>query len=450
MAKIMKLAPKDLEPPEKRQEYTICVVGCGRTGLVTACRFIEAGFKVTAVDSSSHIIHQLQKNKSPFTETGIRKFIEHNTKNSRFKATTNLRKAVTESDAIIVGIKAALDKKRKPDYTRLEKTCREVGMSLTAGKLIILQTTMGPGTTETLVKETFETASGLEAGVDFGLAYASTLNSVTHQPKNLTNGTKVVAGLTKRSQKVACLILETITKTEIIRVKDLKTAEAVKLLEEAYKDVNIAFANEFARFCEKAEIDFVKVRNVIDPLKFPKMAGLNISRDSHFLVEEAEAVNFKLRMLSLATKINDETLEHAIRLVRDALKETQKTIRRAKITIFGIASIPNTKRVNNSAAKQLVKLLKKRGATVKVYDPLFTHKELLDMGYNTEPTLSQTVEGADCIIIAVAHDRFRRLNLKRIQMLMKQPAAIIDMEQVIDPLKAEKAGFVHRGFGRCI
>ena len=222
----------------------------------------------------------------------------------------------------------------------------------------------------------------------------------------------------------------------------------MKLLEEAYKDVNIAFANEFARFCEKAEIDFVKVRNIIDPLKFSKMSGLNLSRDSHFLVEEADAVNVKLRMLSLATRINDETLEHTIRLLRNALKESQKTLRRSKITVFGISSHPNKKRTNNSAAKKLVKLLKKRGASVKVYDPYFSHKELLDMGYTAEANISQAVEGADCIIVAVAHDRFRRLNLKRIQMLMKQPAAIVDMEQIIDPAKAQKAGFVHRGFGR--
>lgn len=448
MPNAMRLTAKDLESPEKRREHTVCVAGCGRTGLVTACRFIEAGFNVIAVDSSSQTVHQLKKGKSPLTETELRQFIEKQTKNSRFKATTNLRKAVAESNIIIVSIQASLDKKRKPDYTRLEKTCREVGMSLTKGSLIIFQTTMGPGVTETTAKETLENASGLEAGTNFGIAYYSTLNNSMHTPKNGVNTTKIVGGITKRSLKVAALILETITKGEIIRVRDIKTAEAVKLLEEAYKDVNIAFANEFARFCEKAEIDFAKVRNIIDPLKFSKMAGLNLSRDSHFLMEEADAVNVKLRMLSLATRINDETLDHTIRLLRSALKESQKTLRRSKITVFGISSHPNKKRANNSAAKKIVKLLKKRGASVKVYDPYFSHKELLDMGYTAEANISQSVEGADCVIVAVAHDRFRRLNLKRIQMLMKQPAAIVDMEQVIDPAKAEKAGFVHRGFGR--
>jgi nucleotide sugar dehydrogenase len=307
---------------------------------------------------------------------------------------------------------------------------------------------MGPGMTETVAKEILENASGLEAGTNFGLTYSSTLNNSTHLSRDVANCSKVVGGITKRSLKVACLILDTITKGEIVRVKDIKTAEAVKLLEESYKDVNIAFANEFAQFCEEAGIDFVKVRNIINPLKFSRMAGLHKSRDSYFLVEEAEAVDVKLRLLSLAAKINDETMDHAIRLLRDALRTCQKSLRRSKISVFGISSVPNRKRAANSATKNLVNQLKKRGASVKVYDPFFSHKELSRMSYDAEATLSKTVEGADCLVVAVAHDRFRRLNLRRTQMLMKQPAAMVDMGQVINPAKAEKAGFVYRGFGR--
>jgi UDP-N-acetyl-D-mannosaminuronic acid dehydrogenase len=447
MSRVMKLAGKDLESPEKRREYTACIVGCGKTGMISACLFAEAGFKVICVDSSSHTVHLLKRRKSPFTESYLRKFIEPRIKESPVYATTNIRKAVSESDIIMISVSASIDKKKKPDYTRLEKTCRDIGMSLKAGSLIIFQNTMGPGMTETLAKETLENASGLEAGNDFGLAYSSALNSL-NPSKDLGNGTKVIGGITKRSLKVACLILEIITKAEVVRVKNIKTAEAVKLLEEAYKDVYVAFANEFAQFCENAGIDFVRVRNIINPRKFSRMAGLHMSRDSYFLVDEAEALDVKLRMLSLSTKINDEMLDHAIHLVRDALKSCQKPFRRAKISVFGISSLPNRKKVTNSATEKLVNRLKKSGASVQLYDPFFTQKELVNMGYNAEATMSKTVEGTDCLIVAVAHDRFTHLNLTRIQMLMKAPAAIVDLGQVVDPCKAEKSGFVYRGFGR--
>ena len=448
MSRVMSLGAKDLETPQQRQQLTLCVVGCGRTSLVTASLFAESGFTVVAVDSSSHIIHQLKKRKSPFNETGLRKFIESRIRDTQFRATTNIRKAVSESDIVLVGVPATLDKKRKPDYSRLEKTCKDIGMSLNSGSLVIFQTTTGPGITETVVKESIETASGLEAGTAFGLSYFSVLNNSANFSKDVSAAAKVVGGITKRSLKVTCLLLEAAMKGEVIRVKDIRTAEAVKLLKEAYTEVNIAFANEFAQFCEKAEIDFVKIKAIINPLKFTKMAGLHISRDSYFLVDEAEAVDVKLRMLSLSTKINDETLDHAIRLIRDSLKLTQRTLRRAKIAIFGVSSMPNKKMTTNSATKKLFKLLKKRGTSVKVYDPLFSHTELVSMGYDAESSLSKSVEGIDCLVIAVAHDRFSRLNLHRLQILMRQPAAIVDMGQVIDPAKAERAGFVYRGFGR--
>ncbi|MEJ2126941.1 MAG: UDP binding domain-containing protein, partial [Candidatus Bathyarchaeota archaeon] len=125
-------------------------------------------------------------------------------------------------------------------------------------------------------------------------------------------------------------------------------------------------------------------------------------------------------------------------------------IRRSKIVVFGVSALPNRKKVAHSATKKLVKQLKKMGVTVEVYDPFFTSNELTNMNYDAEKTMSQTVEGADCIVVAVAHDRFSRLNLRRLQLLMKQPAALVDMGQVIDPVKAEKAGFIYRGFGRGI
>jgi nucleotide sugar dehydrogenase len=448
MSNIMKLASKDLESPEKRREYTVCIVGCQRKGLITACLFAEAGFNVVCVDSNRHTIHQLKKRRSPFTETNLSKFIKKNTKGNNFRATTNLRKAVSESGIIIFSVPTYLEKEKKPDYSKLEKMCRNIGMSLNSGSLIIFQNTMGPGITESVAKETIENASGLEAGSNFGLAYSSTLNGLKQPLKDVSKATRVVGGITKRSLKVACLILDIVTKGEIIRVKNIKTAETVKLLEGAYKDVNTAFANEFAQFCEKAGIDFVKVQNTINPLMPSGLAGLHTTRDSYFLVEEAEAENLKLRLLSLATKINDETLDHTLRLIRDALRSCQKTLRRAKISIFGVSSLPNRKRTTNSAAKKLIKLLKKRGASVKVYDPFFSHKELTSMGFTTETTMSKTVEGADCLVVSVPHNRFTRLNLKRIQILMRKPAALVDMGQVIDPGKAERIGFVYRGLGR--
>jgi len=453
MAATMKLAREDVDTPEKREKYTVSVVGCGRVGLPTACLFAEVGFKVIGVDSNRRIVDLLKKGKSPFSEPQLHAFIEKQVKSIHFTATTDARKAASASDVIIISVPTPVDKKRKPDYSHVEKTCREVGMGLRSGSIIIFQSTMGPGITETLAKETLENASGLKAGIDFDLAYCPICTSPEHILEDITTRTRVVGAINQQSLEVACLLLGTITKGETVKVRDIETAEAVELFEKAYQDVNVALANEFARFCEKAGIDFVEACNAVNSqphhcLQVPGIAEVHASEDSLLLLEEAEELNVKLRMLTLAKKINDETLDHTLHLVRDALRTCQKTLRRAKISVFGVSSRPNMKEPRGSPTKSLVNILKKRGASVRVYDPFFSHKELSKMGYSAEATLTKTVEGADCIIIAVGHDRFRRLNLRRIKIFAKKPAAIVDMGHVIDPAKAEKEGFVYRGLGR--
>ena len=453
MAVTMKLAREDIDTPEKREKYTVSVVGCGRVGLPTACLFAEVGFKVIGVDSNRRIVDLLKKGKSPFTEPQLRAFIEKQVKSSHFTATTNARKAASASDVIVINVPTPVDKKKKPDYSHIEKTCREVGMGLRSGSMIIFQSTIGPGITETLATETLENASGLKAGIDFGLAYCPVCAVPRRTLEDITTRARVVGAINQQSLEVACLLLGTITKGKTVKVRDIKTAEAVELFEKAYQDVNVALANEFAHFCEKAGIDFVEACNAVNPqphhcLKVPGIVGVHAPDDSLLLLEEAEAMNVKLRMLTLARKINDETLDHTLHLVRDALRSCQKTLRRAKISVFGVSSRPNMKEPRGSPTKKLVNILKKRGVVVQVYDPFFSQKELSKMGYPAKATLTKTVEGADCIIIAVGHDRFRRLNLRRIKFFVKKPAAIVDMGHVVDPAKAEKEGFVYRGFGR--
>ncbi|MDH5390895.1 MAG: nucleotide sugar dehydrogenase [Candidatus Bathyarchaeota archaeon] len=453
MAVTMKLAREDIDTPEKREKYTVSVVECGRVGLPTACLFAEVGFKVIGVDSNRRIVDLLKKGKSPFTEPQLRAFIEKQVKSSHFTVTTNARKAFSASDVIVINVPTPVDKKKKPDYSHIEKTCREIGMGLRSGSLIIFQSTMGPGITETLAKETLENASGLKAGIDFGLAYCPVCAVSRRTLEGITTRARVVGAIDQQSLEVACLLLGTITKGETVKVRDIKTAEAVELFKKAYRDVNVALANEFAHFCEKAGIDFVEACNTVNPqphhcLQVPGIAEVHTPDDSLLLLEEAEAVNVKLRMLTLARKINDETLNHTIHLVRDALRSCQKPLRRAKISVFGVSSRPNMKEPRGSPTKKLVNTLKKRGVSVQVYDPFFSQMELSKMGYSAKATLTKTVEGADCIIIAVGHDRFRRLNLRRIKIFVKKPAAIVDMGHVVDPAKAEKEGFVYRGFGR--
>jgi len=449
----MKLTKEDIDTPEKRERYTVSVVGCGRIGLLTARLFAEAGFKVIGVDPHQRIIDSVKKGKSPFTESHLDALVKKYVKEGGFTATTNVTKAASASNIIIFTVSTSVDKRKKPDYSYVEKACREVGRGLRSGSLIILQSTVGPGITETLVKETLENASGLKAGIDFGLAYSAILTNPEEISRNINGHTRVVGAINLQSLEAACLVLSTTTNDEIVKGRDMKTAEAIKLFESVYQDVSMALANEFAHFCEKTGIDFAEVQKATNSnpccyLPVPGIIGGDIPKNHFLLVEEAEAVNANLRMLTLVRKINEEALDHTLHLAREALRSCGKTMRRAKIAVFGVSSCPNVKEPHSSPTKKLVNMLRKKGALVQVYDPLFSYKELLKMGYPTKATLTKSVEGADCIIIAVGHDQFRRLNLGRIKVSVKKPAAIVDMGSVIDPDEVEKQGFVYRGVGR--
>jgi len=444
---------KDIETPEKRGKYTISVIGCGRMGLPTACLFAEAGFKVIGVDVDQHAVNMIKKGKAPFFEPGLDDLIKKHVKENRLTATNEAKEAASASDIVIFVVPTPIDEKKKPIYSHVEKACKDVGMGMRSGTIIIFESTVGPGTTETLVKETLENASGLKAGTDFALAYSPVHATSGRVLKDISNRPRVVGAVNERSLEVACLILSTVTKGEIVKVRNMRTAEAVKLFENVHRDVNLALTNELARFCERAGIDFIEAMeaaNMHPPchLLFPGMVGGHIPKDPYLLLEEAENVNARLRLIMLARKTNDEMLGHALRLARDALRQCGKTLMRATISVLGVSYRPNVKESRGSSTLELVNMLRRRGAKVRVYDPFFSFKELRELGYPAEETLTKTVEGTDCLIIAVGHEKFKKLNLEKIKFLVKKPAATVDMSHVINPAKAEKEGFVYRGVGR--
>jgi UDP-N-acetyl-D-mannosaminuronic acid dehydrogenase len=445
----MMLKRSDIDPPEKREKYTIGVLGCGRKGLKNACLFANAGFKVVYADVDHQVFSQAEKGRTSSAKQKLSKLLNKHIRDGCLKVESDIRKATSESDVIIFSVPAAIDKRKMPDYSYIVKACKEVGLSLRPGSLFIFASATGPGITGSLVKETLENASGLKAGKDFGLAYSLISAPILQYPP-----TRIMVGsVNERSQKVACLILGTVTKGKIVEVSDIKTAETAKLLEKIYQDVNIALANELAGFCEKAGIDFFEAQNAMSTnphsnLLPPQLLGGCVMMEPYLLNDEAEELNSKLRMLTLAQRINEGMVGHTVRLVKDALRACGRNLRRAKISVFGVSCRPNTRETEGSLVKKLVDALKRRGGHVWVYDSLFSQKELVEMGYQAERTLTKTVEKIDCLVIAVGHDRFRRLNWKRIKFLARKPTAIVDMGRVIDPDKAEKEGFVYHGLGR--
>jgi len=453
MPNLLTLKKDDIDTPEKRANYTVAVVGCGRMGLPHAVLFAEAGFKVIGVDVNPQIVASLKRGKAPFFEPELDPMLRKHVKEKRFTQSNEPRAAAATSDIIMPVVQTPLDEKKRPDYSPLEKACKDIGMGMHAGCLFILASTVGPGVTEKLVKETLETASGLKAGTDFGMAYSPIRATSGRVLRDVQNYTKVVGAVDKRSLYAASLVLGTIVKSDVIGVDSIKAVEAMKLFQNVYRDTNLALTNELACLCEKIGVDYLEVQKLVntDPychLLLPGIVAGHIPKDPYLLIEEAENVGVKMRMVSLARVLNDDMVNHAVHLVREALEACGKPLARTKVSVLGVSYRPNIKESRGSLTPNIVKKLKAKNVYVQVFDPFYTFEELEELGYPPARTLLKAMEGQDCLLIVVGHNSFKRINLRRFKFLAKKPAAIVDMGHVINPAKAEKEGLIYRGFGR--
>jgi len=448
----MNIKEENIDSFEKRGNYTVSIIECGKTGISQACLFADAGFKVIGVNSNPHILKLLKKGQTPLFKEGTYRTLEKYVKEGIFTVSSDARGAASESDIIVIFVQTKVDEKKKPDYSLLEKTCKEVGMGLKRDSLVLFVSTTGPGTVEGPMREVLEKASGLTAGIDFGLAYSPTRTNYRKRLDELSNSLRVVGALDESSLRIANLILSRITKAEIIKVSSIKTAEAVNLFQTVDSETNLALANELAFMCERLKIDLLEILKVVNKdkafhLTLPGIMDDAVRRDFYLLLEEAENINLNLRLTPLAKKINDEIVDYTLRLVKDALKVCGKTVRRANVSVLGISRRPNIKEQPGTLKKRIISHLKKKVKVVQVYDPFFSKKELIELGFEGEK-LSKVVEKTDCLVILVGHSKFERLNLKKIKFLAKKSPAIVDLSHVVDPLKAEKYGFVYRGLGR--
>jgi len=252
----MSLKPKEIMSKARKGDLTIAVVGLGSMGLPTACLFAKQGVSVIGVDEDPSVVDEVNKGKSRISEPGLSPLLSKCVSKGLLRATNDARKAASESDAILIIVPTSLTKMGAPDYSNVKRAASVVGEGMESGTLVVLESTVGPGVTESLFKEELERASSLKAGKDFGLAYSPIRASVGRAIRDITYYPRIVGGIDKKSLEVASALQSIIVKGGIIKTRNIKTAEAIKLFENVYRDVNIALANQLARFCEATGLDY--------------------------------------------------------------------------------------------------------------------------------------------------------------------------------------------------
>ncbi len=442
MPNILNLKPDEIDTIEKRSKLLVSVVGCGRKGILYAYAFAKAGFNVSCSDADPSVVKKLAKGKTPFRQPEIEGKLKSLINAGQLSVTSELKKAVSRSDMVIVTVPAKVDEKKKIDYSEVLSTLKQVGAALHPGVLVIYGEIAGLGFTEGIMKETLENTSGLKAGQDFTLAYIPIHNA---QAKQFTEPAAElelkVAVVGKTGLDAVLNLVKTATKN-VKQIDDVKTAEITTLFSAARQDVNEALACELAVFCENANIDYFKVLKLSafnDPSFWPTVSDEENKNEAYLLLESAENLNAKLRLPNLARQINEEMVKHAVNLTHDALRSCNKTLRRAKIAVLGEVN-PST------TAVAFVKLLLQKGAKASLYDPA-SKGDALELGV-VKTSLNEAVEGVDCIVILTGEEQFKHLNLRKLKAMTKTPSVIVDLAGVLEREAVEAEGFIYRGLGR--
>lgn len=437
--------PEDLNTPEKREKYMTCIVGCGHDGILHAVLFADLGFRVTCFDSDQTVLNNVNKGKTLSSGSEVEIKLKNHVRTGRIVTINDIKKAVSSSDIIALTIPAKIDSKGGVDYSSIASMCKKIGSNLRLGSLIMIVKPVGTGVTEGIVKEAIEDSSGFKAGADFGLIYS---------PSSVSSGyVRIVAATDEKSLSLSVAILESSSPTGLIATRNVKAAELAILSRVQKDDVDRALTNELAMLCEKTCADYLEV---IDLLKrsttsLPSSNALS-SEDSreepYLLLAEAENLNIRLRVSAAARETNEQMVKHMVTLTKDALRSCGKTLRRARITLLGVSKTPNMKNHPKRMVKDLIQSLAARGARISVYDPYLSESDVSDTIPNFKKNLSDSIEGADCIVIVTPHDQFKKLSLSKLKMATRKPAAIVDLEGAMDPGKVEREGFIYRGLGR--
>jgi len=424
----------------------ICVLGLGYIGLPTASTFATNGLQVVGVDVNPHVLETLRNGGIHIHEPGLRTLVEAALKSGKL----TVSEKPEEADAFIIAVPTPFyedkfgeyngQKYKLADMRAVTSATEAIVPYLRKGNLVVLESTSPPRTTVDLVAPILE-KSGLKAGVDFYLAYSPERVLPGQILRELIENARVIGGVTPAAAQAGRDLYAIFVKGEIVQT-DATTAEMVKLMENTYRDVNIAIANEFSRLSERFGVDVweaIKIASLHPRVKIlnpgPGVGGHCISVDPWFLVEAAPDIT---PLIYNSRKVNDAQPHYVVELTRGALG----SLNGKQIAALGLAFKPDVDDLRASPATEVIHLLQKEGAAVKAFEPFKPDADL--PGITAVPTLEAGLKEADAVLLLVNHTELRALTPEKLASLT--PARIlIDTVNGWAGKNWEGAGFViHR------
>ena len=436
------------------KSLVVCVVGIGRIGLPTALSFAKAGLQTIGVDINEKLVDSINTGNFPLKdEPGYEEIFNEVRKNGNFSATTNINEAISKSNLILLSLPTPMDKKNIPSYFALESVSKQLSHILQPNSLIVVESTIEPGFIENDLINILEETNRLHIGKNFTIGVCPENANPGEILHDFTNLPRLVGGIDEQTTKIITMIYDFVFSVELVVMPDCKTANAVKLTTNVFRDVNIAFVNELSLMFEKLGIDTLKVldaakRKYNFQIHYPGagVGGPCLPINSYQLLNTARRIDSKLSIIKQSREINEKMPEHVINLTLDGFKKCKKSIKDSTVLILGISYKPDVKDIQLSPAKIIINKLMALGARIKIYDPYYKDSQMF--GINVEQNIENVLPKVDASIIITAHKEFQEINPK-IFTKMKTPI-LIDSRGVVDTSSANDVGLVFRGLGRGI
>jgi UDP-N-acetyl-D-mannosaminuronic acid dehydrogenase len=445
----------------------IVVVGMGYVGIPVAALFADLpGFTVVGVQRRSKRsgwkIDWLNAGKNPIggDEPGLSKLIARVARKETLKVVDDIS-TCKDAEAVLIDVQTPTDTRKKPNYDSLREVSENVGKHMKPKTLVVIESTVAPGTTDNVVKPILEKSSGMKAGKDFLLAFCYERVMVGRLIKNMVELPRIVGGVDEESTRRAVELYSHIVKAKMYPT-DALTAEVAKVVENAYRDVNIAFANEVALMCESLGVDVFKVRDLVNTLpNDPSNPASNPIRNMHYpgagvgghcLPKDGWLLKYGLdafgkfkffpKIIVSTREVNDYMPVHVVDMVEEALAEHGKKLRGSKVAILGVAFLENCDDTRNTPSAAIYKELKKRGAKPMLHDPIVRD---FDLPFTKD--LDEALSNADAIILSTKHKEYVKLDLKWLRSKLATPV-LVDGRNAFSIDAAAKAGLTYRGIGK--
>ncbi len=416
----------------------VSVVGLGYVGLPLALLASKKGHAVTGIDLDKNKVELINAHKDPIDDD----YVAKNIKGSSLKGTTSFS-AIADSDLVIVCVPTPVKNGREPDLGPVKVACKSLAQKLQKNTLVIIESTINPGVCDEVVIPLLEDISGLRVNQDFFVSHCPERINPGDEKWNVENIPRVAGSSSPEGLKRTLEFYESIIDAPIKPMGSLKEAEAVKIVENSFRDVNIAFVNELAMSFDKLGIN---VKNVIDgaatkPFAFlphyPSVGvgGHCIPVDPYYLIEYAKGYGFDHEFLSLARSINNHMPQFTVEKLIEGLDESKISIKGAKIAVLGLSYKPNVADDRESPTYKVIKILEDKGAEVSSYDPYLPAK-------SSAKNLDEALSGADAVVLATNHREFAEL-----------PSSCMKVKVFIDGKNAykradfEKEGIIYYGIG---